>query len=891
MREFKNAEFWRPRTGAATLGSEESRTMVTGRGVTTQLVDRPALREQLDGSLTQPLAILVAPAGAGKTVLLTQWAEHHPEFAYVWVDVVAHDDYPAHLAGRLVSGLSELNPQLSPELTDLRRLISAEHGGFGPLFLDALVARMHELPPTVIVLDDLHHLTNTTVIGDLVWLVDRLPEHIHLVFASRVDLPLYWARHRLHDDVTDIRGSDLAFDIADSTQLLENISCRVLSEESVRILVDRTEGWAAGLQLAGLTLKGRDDADSFVEQFGGTDRLVADYLGEEVLNGQPAGLRMRMLLASAADEMSGELLTAMIGENNMAGFFEALERESLFLVPLDSRREWFRFHELFRDLLRYHLRAEAPEAEHLLLTRASKWHLERGDTNRAVEYLLRAKEWDAALELIGARGAEVYERSEMHTVIGWINELPPMALPDRLDVTLLLGVLRALEGQLVVAEDVLRRVLIHPDATAGQRMVAQTILAVRAQWSPHPEISAEIAERAIALLDEHPDTSPPDVLGITDRSSLRTLALMSGGRSHFLSGDLPESRRWLEKALLSDGASFAPWRVGTLGSLALLEAWCGRLTVAEELAAEAFDLAEQADLTAHSVIADAHLATALVAEERAQLQRASRALRDGVTRAAANGRTQLLWVGHLLQTRVDETAGESARPPTSLPGGPPPAVVRDRLNAVALRTRRLEAHSQPALTLEADADDTPSMLVERVATALTHRQPERARSSLDSAPPPSPDDAPLVAVERLILQAWLADVEGRTAVAEGSLRTAVTRAEQLELIDVFLRAGPAVIAQLHRLPGARSEFLERILERAGVALAPVLGAPLRDPLTQRELEILSYLPSRSTNTELAERFYVSVNTIKTHIVHIYRKLDAPNRSAAIQRARELRLLQ
>jgi LuxR family maltose regulon positive regulatory protein len=862
--------------------------MVSGRGVPTQVVDRPALREQLDGLLAQPLALLVAPAGAGKTVLLSHWAEHHPEMAFVWLDIVAHDDHPVHLAGRLVTGLAELNP----DLADLPRLLRTEHGSLGPLFLDALTARMRELPPTVIVLDDLHHLTNPALLGDLAGLVDRLPEHVHLVIASRVDLPLFWARHRLHDDVTEIRGGDLAFSLAESSLLLENIACRALSEESVRILVDRTEGWAAGLQLAALTLKGREDADSFVEQFGGTDRLVADYLGEEVLHALPADLRMRLLLASAADEMSGELLTAMIGENSMADFFETLERGSLFLVPLDSRREWFRFHELFRDLLRYHLRAEAPEAEHLLLTRAARWHHERGDVNKAVEYLLRAKEWDAALELIGSRGAEVYERSEMRTVIGWITELPQSELPGRLDVTLLLGVLHALEGQLVFAEDVLRRVLISPDASEGQRMVAQTILAVRAQWSPHPEGSADIAARAIALLDEHPDAAPPDVLGITDRSSLRTLALMSGGRSHFLSGDLAESRRWLEEALHSDGASFSPWRVGTLGSLALLEAWSGRMPVAEELAAEALDLADEAELTTHSVVADAHLALALVAEERAQPERASRALREGVARAAANGRTQLLWIGHLLHTQAHETHGDDTYISTLPPGGPPPTIVRDRISAVAFRARRLEGRSQPVLTLEGDGRGaTPSVLFERVATALTHHQPDRARSLLESATLPSTDEAPLVVVERLILRAWLAGEEGRATVAERRLRTAVTRAEPQELIGVFLRAGPVVIAQLHRLPGPRSEFLERILDRAGTAVAPLPAIPLREPLTQREFEILSYLPSRSTNTELAERFYLSVNTIKTHIVHIYRKLDAANRSEAIRRARELGLLE
>lgn len=859
--------------------------MVTGWNVSIPVVDRPALRARLDGSLGRPLALLVAQAGAGKTVLLSQWEQHHPELQFVWIDIVEYDNDPAHLAGRLLSGLAALKPGLAA----LARLVRPGQAGFGELFLEALAARLGELPPAVIVFDDLHHVTNPAVIEDLVWLVDRVPSQVHLVISTRVDLPLSWIRHRLHDDVTEIRGADLAFDIADSTLLLENISGRALTQQNVGILVKRTEGWAAGLQLAALTLKRRDDTDEFVEQFSGTDRLIADYLGGEVLNAQPGPLRRALLLASGLDEMCGELLATVTGESHTRQFFETLERESLFLVPLDSHREWFRFHQLFRDLLRYHLRAEDPEAERLLLTRAARWHLERGEINRAVEYLLRAKDWDSALELIRARGAEVYERNEMRTVIGWITELPPAAVPDRLDVTLLLGVLRALEGQMVIAEDILRRVLIHPDASEGQRLVAYTMVAARAQWSSHPEASADMAAQAITLLEEHPAAITPDVLGITDRSSLMTLALLSGGRSHFLSGNLAEARRWLKRALASDGAGFVPWRVGALGSLALVEAWGGRTQLAGELAAEALGIADEGGLSVHSATADAHLAMALVAQERAEILSASRSLREGGARAAANGRTQLMWVEYLLRTRIREAQGVLQRLPP--PGGPPPSVVRDRLRAFHRRTRRLHGTLLVAQIVETDGRlDSMPVRFERVAGALTLRQPDYARALLDAAPKPSADELPIDKVERLILHAWLASVEGRTIVAQRTLAEALDRAQANELIDAFLRAGPAVIDLLQRLPGPTSDFHLRILERARIVVAVEPSVELPDPLTHRELEILACLPSRSTNTELAQSFFISVNTVKTHMTHIYQKLDVPNRNNAIVRARELGLL-
>ncbi|WP_308468577.1 LuxR C-terminal-related transcriptional regulator [Rathayibacter soli] len=843
------------------------------------------MRSALDDSLATTLTLLIAQAGAGKTVLLSQWASSHPELDFVWLDIVAADNDPAYFVRRLLAGL----PGSNPEIKELAQLVALHDGGLGTPFLDAVSEAMGDLPPLVIVLDDLHHLfANQDLVSDLVRLVDVVPPNVHLVFSARSELPVTISRRRLQGALTDVRGADLALDSMQSAELIARISGRTLSPHSIAILTEQAEGWAAGLQLAGLALRAQDNPDEFITRFTGTDRFVADYLREEVLQSQPVRTRTMLLRVSVLENMCADLVTFVTGEPEAQGFFEELERKSMFLVPLDNRREWFRFNHLFRDFLRSRLHAESTESEAEMLTKAARWHLDREEVHPAVEYLLRAQKWESAEELIRARGSEIFERGEMLTMIRWITALPQSRSADELNLTLLLGFLRGLAGQTVAAEDILRRAMNHPRATIGQRVVASALIAGRVQWSPHPETSVDFAVRALRLLEEHPHVKTPDLLHLTDRASLLATVLFSGGRAHFLAGNLVEARRWLQRSLASEGAEYSPWRVSALGSLALVEAWSGRLHDAEESATEALNVAKAAHLIVHSVSADAYLALALIALERSEPHRAALALHEGLVRASSNRRAQLLWVQHV---EVQLLRAASNDPTESAPpDGPPPAVVRDRLKALHGRQQRLAGSTDHTAQAWPGGTPTPAVLFERVATALTLGQPEYARTLLARVASPAPSDGPLVSVEHLILQAWLMNSVGELAQSQALFERALELAETNDLVDVFLRGGPHVIKQLAQLPEPRSAFLARVLHRAAQSLPAAPGAELPEPLTYREREILAYLPSRFTNLELAERCFVSVNTIKTHIVHIYRKLDAPNRSAAIERARELGLL-
>ena len=838
------------------------------------------------------MIVLVAPAGAGKSVLLRQWAFTHPELHFVWLPLEEVDDDPVRFSQRLLRALGEVDPDVS----ELTPLVPMNGGGLGTPLLEALHTQMTEFPEVVIVLDDLHHLSNGVLVADLGRLVDLLPPQVHLVLSTRIDPPMALTRHRIRRDLTEFRQVDLALNEAESAQLLEHITGRTLPEESVAVLVNRTEGWAAGLQLAGVTLRLHPDAEAFVTQFSGDDRLIADYLSEEVLAAQTEERRKLLLQISVLDEMCGDLVNHLTGEANAQLVLEELERESMFLVALDTRREWFRFHHLFRDLLRFRLRAEDPPAEAHLLRRAAGWQFVRGRSDAGVEYLLRAKDWSAALEVILNTGAEVFERGEMATVIGWIRRIPESARSGRRDVSLLLAALLLTEGQAAEAEDIWRRVTIDPGASPGERACAQCSLAALVQWRPRPQFTISAATRALEMLSNLGDAPLPDVMGISDKPSLETMVLTSLGRAHFQAGSIGLAREWLERALLSDGAAYSTWRIHGLGALALLEAWAGRSRRADHLAAEALATARDVGLLSHPAVADAYLAVTLTARERGEPHRAALSLREGALRAEANRRSQLAWVGHLELALLEASEGKVDRASATIlsasqeMAAPPPPIVADRIMALRGRLLRVAGSAEQSLRLTTEvASRSSHVVVERTAAALELGQLDQARKFLQDLPSVFSSTEPMIQIQRLLLMAWLAACEDSPEEARARLAEAMTVGERHSLVDVFVRAGPRVV-ELISQSGDHSGFRDVVLQRARQARSPALVTELVDPLTDRELEVLSYLPSRLTNAELAERCFVSVNTIKTHMAHIYQKLAVPNRSEAITRARGLGLL-
>ena len=857
------------------------------------VVERTVLKERMSAALTVPLTLLVAQAGAGKTVLLQQWAAEHPTIEFIWLDIEAADDDPVRFARRLLSELSSDRPGAA----HLAHLASLGAGALGSTLLRDLSAELRSSPELVIVLDDLHHLSNATLLADIGRFISDAPPNVHVVISTRVDPPIAWSRLRLRGRLLEIRQADLAMTSEEASELLVRLTGRDVQPDMLEVLVDRTDGWAAGLQLAGLTLRFHSSPGEFVAEFSGTDRLIAEYLTEEVLEAVPDGDRALLLRMSVFDSMTAGLVNHALERSDAERLFERLERESMFFVALDSRREHFRFHHLFRDLLRYRLKADDADVEPRLLARAADYHLGRGEPVPAVEYLLRARAWDRALDVIMTGGSEVFERGEMGTVIRWITTVPEEVRARRVDVALELGMLVGMQGEAARAVDLMSRAVSSPEATIGQHMIAEAWSSATAQWSTRPEHSIRAAERALALLEAHPEAEIPDVMHLTTRDLLVAVALVSGGRAHFLAGDFVQAEAWLTRALESEGSVYPPVRVGVLGSLALLHIWCGRARDAELLAAEALQTAAETRLLMHPDIADAYLAEALVAHERGSPDAAAPALHDGTLRAEANHRTQLAWIGRYERALLAAADGrfEEALESVDLSrhdaiSAPAPAIL-DRLVAVRSSVLRRSGHAEEAVRARGELlPASAAGCFEAVAAALTVGDQESAGEILAAADDTFAAEGTRGAIQRSLLMAWAAEIAGDHRIALDFAGSALDRAEPEGLVEIFLDAGPVILAMVEELSQVRNGLTNAIRSRRGDAGSSGANSSLPEPLTVRELEILAVLPSHSTTAELAGLFFVSANTLKTHIAHIYRKLAVSGRSAAIVRARELGLL-
>ncbi|GGJ94203.1 transcriptional regulator [Agromyces bauzanensis] len=847
----------------------------------------------MDAALSLPLTLVVAQAGAGKTVLLNQWATDHGGVRFVWVDVEAGDDDPVRFARRLLAELAVVRPDIS----GLARMTSLNAGGIGGPLLQALAMELASFPELVIVLDDLHHLSNRTLLADLGVLVSAIPPNVHIVISTRVDPPIAWSGLRLRNKLLEIRQADLALTEPESAELLARMTGRDIPAEVMQVLVARTEGWAAGVQLAGITLRVHPDASDFVAEFGGTDRLIAEYLTEEVLAALPQRDRALLLRMSPLEDMTAGLVDHVLERSDALQLFERLERESMFLVSLDAHRERFRFHQLFRDLLRYRLRYEDPEQEVEVLVRAAEFHRARGQLPTAIEYLLRAGAWDRALDATMALGSEIFERGEMRTVIRWITTVPESVRTDRLDVSLELGILVGMQGEAAHAVDILSRVTNDLRATDGERAIAHAWISATTQWNPHPDETLRAAERAIDLLQSGPASPIPDVMRLTTPELLRTLTIGSGGRSHFLAGDLREAEAWLTRALDSEGIAYPPYRVGVLGSLALIRIWCGRAVEAELLVAEAFETAATSGLLAHPVIADAYLARAMVALERGSPDIAAAPLRDGTIRAEANHRTQLLWLARCQQAMLAVANGclDEALELTDLSehdavSAPAPAIL-DRLIAARMTVLRRLGRPEESLRLRGGAAPTSATIAfETVAASLALGRTDSAHRMMPAMRAVFEVEGLRGDLQRLSAMAWTAELDGDHRTALDLIDASIDRAEPDGLIEVFMATDSVVLDLIAELAAERGGLAAAVIARRRQVEPQDANADLPEPLTERELEILAYLPNHSTSAELARFCFVSVNTLKTHMAHIYRKLAVTDRSAAIARARELGLL-
>ena len=852
------------------------------------VVPRPALEARLDALGAGDLGVLVAPAGSGKSVLVRQWASKRPGLRIAALALDPQHDDPVVFARDFVASIRAAEPEGPGDGV-------AATASVARTVVDGLIEELAGVSgDLVLVVEDLHVLTNRPLLEDLGRLFCALPSSVRAVVTTRRDVP--WALHSLRLDgaLVSIRGTDLAFAHDEAGQLLENVSGRPLTAAQVDTLLGRTDGWAVGLQLAGISLREAEEVDAFVDTFAGSHRHVAEYLLEEVLEGQEPDARGFLLRTSVLDWLSVDLCDAVTGAGDARTMLKRLESRSLFLIPLDPSGQQYRYHRLFGDLLRYRLQVESPGEVPDLHRRAAHWLVQHGRSEEAVSHLLEAGDHEGAFDVISSVGHRVYERGESATLVGWLTavEAGQPDVPARVQVSLLAA--QVGYDEVGVAADTYRRLTRRTDLTLGERTAANALYAMLGFRDLPPDAVQRAADEVREAVTQLGPGEVVDFLGVGGRDSALTMAEYAAAGSRFLSGDVTGASAALEKVLALPGVGYPVWKVYVLGLLALTRAWLGHGAEAFRLTGIATQTAEVAGISDHPACAHAHLAVALAHLDRGELGPAQERLdRSRPLLARRQASVTYFDLQRALEVIVFAVSQgpDLARAALAVPTGTGPEAVVLRRAKHALQARLLMGtnHLAEARTLLGPDRGEAHLAAPRIELALLTGDRVQARAVLDRWLPDE-DDLRGQVRHRLATFAVL-KAEGRREQAHQRLREAVAMAHDDRLLWPFLEV-PAALQVLRREGDRQTAFTDDAVWELTTRLHPRLAAQsaLVEHLTERELEVLAYLPGRMKNPEIAADMYVSVNTLKTHVRSIYTKLGATERNEAVARAVELGLL-
>lgn len=845
-------------------------------------VGRERLLDRLDTIPPGGTGLIVAPAGSGKTVVVDQWLEANPDVAACRLVLPTSGETGDELSSPLMLVLTGWASQRIPAATASADLID-----------DVLAVLETHSDQIVLVVDDMH-LLESDMIAALGALAARLPLHVRLLMSSRWDPAMPARLLRLSRRLVDLRAADLAFTEDEADELLRHVSGRQLDRADVQSLVERTGGWAAGLQLAGISLQHVTDPAAFVEDFAGTDRLVVEYLTDEVLDALDPATRRFLGCTSILPWITPELGDAVTGQYDGRHQLKTLSHRSLFMVPLDQRGHRFRYHPLFAELLRYEFLDEhGVDEQRRLRTTAAEWLLQRGHTAEAVDQLMQAEAWSDVLAVIDTHGRTFLERGDAGSLVTWLTEIHarlPLG-PPSIAVNLLAAQIAS--QQYIGAAETHRRVVRRSDLSSGERVMVDALYSCLClDGLPAPQV-IEVATDVLAALARLDATDVPDILGIDGWTSAEAFAHCMTGYAHLGAGHVEEAADHFEQVSTSRGMQYAVWRVHAMGAQALARAWAGQLCEAELLARRTVQIADTAGIPQHTSSTAAHLALASVCLDRCEPIEAEVHLLEAELRARRNGGRLFNDLHALLDTRrlalADGPLSALRRLRDSVPLSTSCPLVIDA--AAALECR---------LLLDLGRIDAARPLPARAVTPMTAAEMRIQLALADG-------DVPRATRE---LELWASDSTLPFGVVEhGAVRSAVLLAAG----DVeSARRALVEAATVAELDGIRRPFVERpaLLRLAGsdhdsshhpflaslVAARPPTETRRRgqsrlvDPLTERELAVLEFLPTRLTNQEIAAALYVSVNTVKTHVRSIYRKLDAADRNAAVRNAREFGLL-
>jgi LuxR family transcriptional regulator, maltose regulon positive regulatory protein len=887
---------------------------------------RPRLLARLTQGAARELTLVCAPAGFGKTALLADWARRS-QTSVAWLSLDEADNDPTRfwrylaaaldphchgIAGQVVALLRDPRPPLEAVVTVVVNQVAGLSGR------------------VALLVDDYHLIEAAPVHAGVGLLLERLPPQLRLILTSRSDPPLPLARLRGGGQLIELRAADLRFTTEEAGAVLHAALGTSLPQGAVAALAARTEGWAVGLQLAALSLQGRADPAAFVASFTGSHRHVLDYLTQEVLGRQPEQLVGFLLETSVLARLSGPLCDAVTGRRDSQQLLEQVERANLFLIPLDEERRWWRYHQLFAELLQARLQQQQPDRVPRLHRAAAAWCQQHGLAEEAVHHALAAGEVGWAARLVGRHAQALLERGEGATVHRWLAALPPDVVGSQPRLCQAQAVTALLDGRIDEAEALLVQaeqtfdVAEPPEppggTPSGPANIAGILAWVRAELARRrgdTEATIRFAHKTLALAD-----ADDQYLGYFGRWNLAVGTLLQGRAA--------DAQAALSQ-LAADLSAVGPHRylaVHTHYMLAQAQRAQGRLGAALRSCQQGLALAAPVGGAALPVAGMAHIGQAELLRERGELDAALEHATQSVTlcRQLAYGQwlaTSLANLAWVRQARGDQ-AGAVAAIDQAVQAVPDPEVIVDLFLPVAvLRARLLLAHGQLGQAARwtrqrgLGAADEPSYVREReqlvlARVLLAQQHPDQALGllgrlgDLAAAQQRAGSVLEVRALQALALQA-VGDQQGALV----TLAEALALGWQEGYLRVFVDEGAPMAGLLRRLAVAAAKgqavaatpppelYLERLLgafEKAGLPVLPrprpggAAVAGLVVPLSGRELQVLGLLAAGSSNQAIAQELVVTLATVKSHVSRIFGKLGVANRTQAVIRARQLGLL-
>ncbi len=929
------------------------------------VIERPRLIERLDATLTVALTLISAPAGFGKTTLLTtwvaylqqravaslqspgmdgstsctnphdptggsaqptfqtSWTAHPPASAttsIAWVSLDQMDNDPVHFWSMAALALNAIRPDAGRRT---QALLESPQPPPHTLLAHSLLADLNDFSGhVVLVFDDYHLITSEAVHESLITCIDHLPAHVHLVIATRVDPPLPLARWRVRGLLAELRSADLRFTTEEATAFLRSTMGLDLPLDAIRTLEERTEGWAAALQLAALSIRDRADSEMFIRRFAGSHRAIVDYLAEEVINRLPEHVQTFLLYTSVLDRMSAELCAALLDPSNgvtdsnpaaAQAMLDYLERANLFVVPLDEERRWYRYHHLFAGMLRDWLERTQPALVADLHRRAARWYREAGFADAAIRHLVQAGDADGAAEVIEASANEtLWEQGDAQTLLRWIAALPdetvlsrPRLALDQVWAFLASIQFDAAEARASEIEHTLMRHDAHTQSLIVGELAAMRSVAARVRGDVPRAL--EYATRAL------------DLLGADDRSLARTLVVMNLVEAHLMHGDLIQAQRAaaeLHTAPLSRNLIIA--LIGFLTQSGLYRDQ-GRLAEARALLDEAIRLIERRGAPERPIVAMIHLALAEIAYEQDALDEAEQYAQLALKRAERWWNNDILINSLGLLSAIQRACGnESAA--VELAEQVERLTLEYRIGWISnrvlagraerlLRTGDRQAAERWASTCGLSLEDTPPperfyeyLVLARVALA---RGEGRASLPLIRQLLEQSDQGGHITrmIDALKLLALARRQIGDSAGARQALLRALRLAEPGKLVHTFVDEGEpmkwlladcgAAIAPFAAQGDPAERRLLMFIDHLIGRLRPIAAqttAQTTEPLSVRELQVLRLIAAGHTDQEIAAILVIAVSTVRSHVRRVYAKINARNRTQAVIRARDLGII-